>query len=86
MREAGYNTSKAKLLLGYGDHRTGGAGDNEAKAVKAAVLEGLAFQALPDCAYTKYGVSLLNDDANGQGWPSTAPRTYAVAAVILAGA
>jgi len=86
MREAGYNTSKAKLLVGYGDHRTGGAGDNEAKAIKGAVLEGRGFEALPDCTYTKYGLSALNDDAKGQGWPSTAPRTYAVASVLLAGA
>jgi hypothetical protein len=85
MRESGYSPAKAKLLVGYGDFRTGGAGDNEAKAIKGAVLQGLAFEALPDCTYTKYGVSAINDDSS-QGWPSTAPRTYAVTAVVLAGA
>jgi hypothetical protein len=85
MRESGYNTAKAKLLAGYGDYRTGGTGDNEAKAIKGTVLEGLGFEALPDCTYTKYGVSAINDDSS-QGWPSTAPRTYTVTAVVLAGA
>lgn len=84
MRETGYHTNKVRLLLGYGDYRTGGPGDNEAKAIKAAVLQGLGFEALPDCGYTKYGFSAMNDDRS-QGWPSTAPRTYTVAAVVLAG-
>lgn len=85
LRESGYSTSKAKLLSGYGDYRTGGTGGNEAKAVKATVLEGLAFRALADCAYTKYGVSAINDDSS-QGWPSTPPRTYTVTTVLLVGA
>jgi hypothetical protein len=84
MREAGYNTNKAKLLLGYGDSRTGGAGDNEAKAVKTAVLQGLGFDAIPDCSYTKYGLSAINEP-NNQGWPSTPPKAYAVSVVLLAG-
>jgi hypothetical protein len=84
MRETGYNTNKAKLLLGYADNRTGGTGDNETKAIKGAVLEGLAFEALPDCGYTKYGLSALGDDSS-QGWPSTRPRTYALTTVVLAG-
>jgi hypothetical protein len=85
MREAGYNTNKARLLLGYGDYRVGGAGDNEAKAVKATVLQGLGFGTLSDCSYTKYGLSAINDDSS-QGWPSTAPRTYTVTAVVVAAA
>lgn len=84
MREAGYNTNKAKLLLGYGDDRMGGTGDNEAKAIKVAVLQGLGFEAIPDCGYTKYGFSAINDDNQG-GWPSTSPRAYSVTAVVLAG-
>jgi hypothetical protein len=84
MREAGYNTNKAKLLLGYGDDRMGGAGDNEDKAIKVAVLQGLGFEAIPDCGYTKYGFSAINDDNQG-GWPSTPPRAYSVTAVVLAG-
>jgi hypothetical protein len=85
MRESGYSAAKARLLIGYGDYRTGGTGDNEAKAIRGTVLEGLGFEALPDCTYTKYGVSAINDDSS-QGWPSTAPRTYTVTAVVLAGA
>lgn len=84
LRESGYNTVKAKLLLGYADYRTGGTGDNEAKAIKGAVLEGQAFEVFPDCVYKKYGVSAINDDSN-QGWPSTAPRSYAVTTVVVAG-
>lgn len=84
MREAGYNTNKVKLLLGYADNRTGGTGDNETKAIKGAVLEGLAFESLPDCGYTKYGLSALDDDSS-QGWPSTPPRAYAVTTVVLVG-
>ena len=85
MREAGYNTNKARLLNGYGDYRTGGPGDNEAKAVKAAVLEGLGFEALTDCGYTKYGLSAISDDSSQGGWPSTAPRSFTVTAVVLVG-
>jgi hypothetical protein len=84
MREAGYNTNRAKLLLGYGDDRMGGTGDNEAKAIKVAVLQGLGFEAIPDCGYTKYGFNAINDNNQG-GWPSTPPRAYSVTAVVLAG-
>lgn len=84
MREAGYNTNKAKLLLGYGDDRMGGAGDNEAKAIKVAVLQGLGSEAIPDCGYTRFGFSAINDNNPG-GWPSTPPRAYSVTTVVLAG-
>jgi hypothetical protein len=84
LRDAGYSTVRARLLIGYGDPRTGGPGDNEAKAIKAAVLEGQGYEAFTDCAYTKYGLSAVNDDSS-QGWPSTAPRAYAVATVVLSG-
>jgi len=84
LRETGYNTANARLLNGYGDYRTGGPGDNEAKAIKGAVLQGWGFEALPDCTLTKYGVSAINGGGS-EGWPSTAPRTYSVVVVVLAG-
>jgi hypothetical protein len=85
LREAGYNTANARLLNGYGDYRTGGPGDNEAKAIKGAVLQGWGFDALTDCTLTKYGVSAINGGGS-DGWPSTAPRTYSVVVIVLAGA
>jgi hypothetical protein len=85
LREVGYNTANARLLNGYGDYRTGGPGDNEAKAIKGAVLQGQGFDALSDCTLTKYGVSAINGGGS-EGWPSSAPRTYSVVVVVLAGA
>lgn len=85
MRESGYSTNKAKLLNGFGDQNVGGPGDNEYKAIRSLVLEGLSFEALPDCGYTKYGLSAINDN-NTQGWPSSPPKTYSVAVVVLADA
>jgi hypothetical protein len=84
LRETGYNTVNARLLNGYGDYRTGGPGDNEVKAIKGAVLQGWGFKALPDCTLTKYGISAINGGGS-EGWPSTAPRTYSVVVVVLAG-
>jgi hypothetical protein len=86
MREFGYPTNRAKLLVGYGDYRTGGPGDNEFKAIKAAVLEGLGFEALTNCTkYTKYGLTAINNDQSPQGWPSTVPRSFSLAVVVVAG-
>jgi hypothetical protein len=85
LRERGYHTNKVRLLSGFGDNRAGGEGDDEAKAIKALVLEGWGLDVLSDCTYTRYGVSALNDDSS-QGWPSTAPRAYAVASAIVAAA
>jgi hypothetical protein len=85
LRESGSTIVKARLLEGYGDPNMGGPGDNEAKAVKATVVEGLAFGVFPDCTYTKYGFSGINDDSS-QGWPSTAPRPYTVTALVVAAA
>ncbi len=85
LRESGSAIVKAKLLEGYGDPDTGGPGDNEAKAIKATVVEGLSFGVFPDCTYTKYGFSAINDDSS-QGWPSTAPRPYTVTALVVAAA
>jgi hypothetical protein len=85
LRESGSRIVKAKLIEGYGDPNTGGPGDNEAKAIKATVMEGSAFGVFPDCAYTKYGFSAINDDGS-QGWPSTAPRQYTVTALVVAAA
>ena len=73
MREAGYSTTKAKLLSSYADYRVGGTGDNEAKAIKGAVYKAWVLKCFP-ITYTKYGVSAINDDGS-QGWPSTRPRT-----------
>lgn len=84
LRESGYPTIKARLLEGYGDYRTGGTGDNEDKAIKGAVLQGIGFEVLSDCAFTKYGLSAINEDS-GEGWPSTPPRAYAVTTVVVAG-
>jgi hypothetical protein len=55
LRDLGYNTSKAKMLLGYGDV--------DAKAIRGLVIEG--FAALPDCTYTKYGMDALSNDDDG---------------------
>ena len=86
LREYGYGTNNARLLTGYGDSRVGGPGDDEAKAIKYTVIEGFAFEALNDCtSYTKYGLSTINDDHAAEGWPSTPPRTFSVAIVVLAG-
>lgn len=85
MRQRGYGTNNVKLLSGYADEFTGGNGDNEAKAVKAAVLEGLDTAALSDCTtYTKYGLAAINNDSP-EGFPSMPPRAYSVTAVVLAG-
>lgn len=84
LSELGYGTTKAKLLTGYGDYLTGGPGGNEDKSIKATVLQGSGFNVFADCTYTKYGLSAINDDSSG-GWPSTAPRTYTVTVVVVAG-
>jgi len=85
MRQAGYNTNNARLILGYGDHRMGGSGDNQAKAVRATVLQAQGFEAISNCEYSRYGLTLINHDDISQGSPSTAPRTFSATAVILAG-
>jgi hypothetical protein len=85
LREYGYTPLKSRMLVGYGDYRTGGPGDNEAKAIKGAILQGWGFGVLSDCSYTKYGVAAINDDSS-QGWPSTAPRSFTVTAVVVTGA
>jgi hypothetical protein len=62
--------------LGYGGHKAvmlQGAGHTEAKAIKGALLEG--FDALPDCSYTDYGVSLLHN----------ATSEYMLTVAVLAG-
>jgi hypothetical protein len=85
LRESGSRIVKAKLVEGYGDPDMGGPGDNEAKAIKATVVEGLAFGVFPDCTYTKYGFSAINDDSS-QGSPSTPPKHYTVTALVVAAA
>ena len=84
LRQSGYNPRKARILAGYGDPNMGGPGDNEFKAIKAAVLQGMGFDVFTDCGYTKYGLGIVNDDSS-QGWPSTAPTAYSVTVVTVAG-
>jgi len=71
------------MLSGYADDQTGGSGTYADKAIKATILQGLSFEALSDCAYTKYGMSALSDDGS-QGAPSVAPKSFTVTSVILA--
>lgn len=66
LRDVGYNASKSKLLVGYGHV--------EADAISGALLQG--WDSIPDCAYTKYGVSAI-DNADPQ---------QTVTAVVLAAA
>lgn len=81
--KSGYTPLSARLLNGYGDYRTGGGGDNDAKAVASLVLQGLAFEVFSDCAYTKYGFSAQSGDGS-QGWPSSIPRSFTVTVAIMA--
>lgn len=83
LRKADYKTVKARMLSGYADDLTGGRGSYEDKAVKSAILQGLSFEVLGDCSYTKYGMSALSDDGS-QGSPSTAPRSFTITSAILA--
>lgn len=82
--KAGYTPLKSRLLNGYGDYLTGGTGDNEAKAIKATVLQGLSLEVFSDCTYRKYGFSALTDDGS-QGSPSSIPKSFTVTLVIVAG-
>jgi len=84
LREKGYSPSKVKMLSGYGDNRTGGRGNNETKAIKAALLQGEANVVFSDCQYTKYGLSAMSDDSP-QGWPSAPPRSFFVTTVTIIG-
>lgn len=60
----GYGGSKAYLLQG--------ANKDEAVAIKAALLEG--YDAIPDCSYADYGVSMRRNERTG----------YNLASVVLA--
>ena len=64
LKDLGYGGSKAYLLQG--------ANESDAIAIKAALLEG--DDAIPDCSYTNFGVSMRRNDATG----------YALAVVVLA--
>lgn len=85
LREAGYNTNNARLLSGFGDDHTGGAGDNNAKAVKMVILKGEATDAFSNCSYTKYGAAAVDSDIS-QGAPSVPPKAFTVISVVVAGA
>jgi hypothetical protein len=65
LREMGYNAGKAKLVVGYGD--------SQDKAIRG--INVLGWDTIPDCTYTKYGLSALNG-ARGD---------YVLTAVVLAG-
>lgn len=86
LREAGYNTNKTRLLIGYGDDSMGGGGDRNAKAVLSAVVEGKALGALSDCAYTKYGFGAVNNADISQGFPSVPPKPFSLISVVVAAA
>lgn len=83
LRRLDYRTLKARMLSGYADDLTGGAGSYQDKAIKATILQGRSFDVLGDCSYTKFGTSALSDDGS-QGWPSTPPKSFAVTSVVLA--
>lgn len=84
LRDAGQSPAKAKMLNGYGDLDSGGAGDDQEKAIRATVLQGKGFEVFSDCAYTKYGLGAVTDDSS-QGWPSTIPRPFSATVVIITG-
>lgn len=84
LRQQGYNPTKAKMLSGYGDYRTGGSGDNEAKAISATLLQGQGNEVFGDCTYTKYGLGAVGNDS-AEGWPSTPPRSFFVTNVTVTG-
>ncbi|MCW2627068.1 MAG: hypothetical protein JWR48_3790 [Mycobacterium sp.] len=65
LREMGYNAGKAKLVVGYGD--------SQDKAIRGISV--LGWDTIPDCSYTKYGLSALYG-ARGD---------YVLTAVVLAG-
>jgi len=63
--------------LGYAGGRAmqvQGAGDTEAKAIEGLLLVG--YDKIPDCSYTDYGVSVMQNQATG----------HYLTVVVLAGA
>jgi hypothetical protein len=65
VKDLGIDASKVLSLQG--------AAQNEADAIKGVLLEG--HDAIPDCSYTDFGVSLLHEQESG----------YALAVVVLVG-
>jgi hypothetical protein len=65
LREMGYKAGKAKLVVGYGD--------TQDKAIRGISV--LGWDTIPDCSYTKYGLSALYG-ARGD---------YVLTAMVLAG-
>jgi hypothetical protein len=65
LRDMGYPADKGKLIAGYGD--------SEAKATRGVTVIG--WEAIPDCAYARYGVDVLTSSDGG----------YVLAALVLAG-
>ena len=56
LKTLGYPGGKAMLMQGYGD--------NEIKAVHGLALLARDAAAIPNCAYTQYGVSALQDEGD----------------------
>lgn len=56
LKDLGSKAQKAYMLQGFGQ--------SDADAIKGAVLQGYA--AIPDCAYTAFGASLMTDDQTGR--------------------
>lgn len=63
--DMGYPADKGKLIAGYGD--------SEAKATQGVTVIG--WEAIPDCAYARYGVDVLTSSDGG----------YVLAALVLSG-
>lgn len=68
LKDLGYSGTKAALLQG--------AHKREALAIKGALLEGYAWNAISDCSYSDFGTSMRLNQRTG----------YSLASVILAAA
>jgi hypothetical protein len=55
LKDLGYGGTKAKQLIGTGP--------TDADAIKGALLEG--YEAIPDCSYTEFGVSVRWNEPSG---------------------
>lgn len=82
LRDVGLAPTKARMLTGFGDYRTGGGGDDMSKAIFATIVQGSAFEVFEDCSYTKYGRAIASDPG-AEGWPSSIPRSFAMTSVIV---
>lgn len=67
LKDLGSSAEKAFMLQG--------SGNNDADAIKGAILEGYAAEVLSDCTYTDFGVSRLQNAESG----------YSLIVVVLTG-